>query len=132
MKTITLTAPCGKRFRFRCDDVISGVPINPTLPPRFDDTPNELRSDQSRAWWGVPFVVIYHNADADPKFVEHWKGNTRYDVRCLDGGAWDRSTCWGMFSTLDKAVALAARRTSPWAIGEGCVSDVPLAGQSKL
>ena len=81
MKSITLTAPCGKRFRFRCDDVINGVAINPVLPPRFDNTTNELRSDQSRAWWGVPFVVIRH--DYNPQFVKHWKGNTRYDVRCV-------------------------------------------------
>lgn len=98
--TITLTAPCGQRFRFKCEAVIDGVPINPELPPRFDDTPNEARSDRSRAWWGVPFVRTEHNND--PKFVA-------YAVRCLDGGAWDRSTIWGMFGTIEEAVAQAGK-----------------------
>jgi len=106
MKTITLSGPDGRKFRFKCEDLINGVPINPVLPPKFDSTPNEARSDRSRAWWCVPFVIVYH--DNDPKFVAHWKGNTRFDVRCLDGGAWDRSTVWGMFGTLNAAVALAA------------------------
>jgi hypothetical protein len=30
-----------------------------------------------------------------------------YDVRCLDGGAWDRSTWWGSSGSLDDAVKLA-------------------------
>ena len=25
-------------------------------------------------------------------WMEFWPTGTRYDVRCLDGGAWDRST----------------------------------------
>jgi len=102
MRTITLTAPCGQNFRFKCEDLINGVPINPVLPPNFDSTPNELRSDRSRAWWGVPFVVMYH--DNDPQFA----------VRCLDGGAWDRSTLWGTVGTLNAAVALAQSGLAPW------------------
>jgi len=119
MKKITLEAPCGRRFRFQCEDVISGVPINPVLPPNFDITPNDARSDRSRAWWDVPFVVICHAEH--PEFVEHWKGNTRYDVRCLDGGAWDRSTCWGMFRTIEEAVALAVRATPPGREGKSAI-----------
>ncbi len=31
----------------------------------------------------------------------------RFSVRCLDGGAWDRSTNWGAFPTLDEAIEVA-------------------------
>ena len=36
-----------------------------------------------------------------------WPSGTRYEVRCLDGGAWDRSTGIAMVSTLEKAVEAA-------------------------
>jgi len=36
-----------------------------------------------------------------------YPSGTRYEVRCLDGGAWDRPTMWGFFPTLDEAVAAA-------------------------
>lgn len=115
METVTL---CG--FRFTCEAVIEGVPINPVLPANFDDTPHEQRSDQSRAWWGVPFIVAQANfattEDHRAAFRKHWGGDVRYDVRCLDGGAWDRSTAWGMFGTLEAALAyvreIVAERSS--------------------
>ena len=31
----------------------------------------------------------------------------RYTVRCLDGGAWDRTTNHGSFANVDEAIALA-------------------------
>lgn len=31
----------------------------------------------------------------------------RYNVRCLDGGAWDRPTNYGVFDTLDEAIEVA-------------------------
>lgn len=34
-------------------------------------------------------------------------GGIRYEVRCLDGGCWDRSTSWGVFATLDDALKCA-------------------------
>ncbi len=40
-------------------------------------------------------------------WFESWPSGVRYDVRCLDGGAWDRSTWWGSFATLDEAIACA-------------------------
>ena len=91
--------------RFKCDDVLLGIPINPELPKNFSSTPNEQRPDRSRAWWGVPFIQMYQ--DDHPQFVAYWKGNTRYDVRRLDGGAWDRPTCHGMFGTQEEALRLA-------------------------
>lgn len=43
-----------------------------------------------------------------------WTEGNRYEARCLDGGAWDRPTCWGMFPTLQEALACVAER---------CVAD---------
>jgi len=91
------------KFRFKCECIIDGVPVNPVLPPRFDDTANEIRPDRHLAWWGVPFVVTHTD-----------KGTRRFVVRCLDGGAWDRSTWWGEFPTVQAAVALAKKKTPPW------------------
>lgn len=43
------------------------------------------------------------------KYKESWfeafPSGIRYEARCLDGGAWDRSSSKGMFSTLDLAVS---------------------------
>ncbi len=107
MKAFYVCGPSGQQYAFGCDDVIDGIPINPVLPLAFDDTPNDARSDRSLAWWDQPFIQIYRAEH--PGFVVHWHGNTRYDLRCLDGGAWDRSTCWGMFGTLAEAVTQAGK-----------------------
>ncbi|MGZ4957306.1 MAG: hypothetical protein ACXV8Q_19585 [Methylobacter sp.] len=40
-------------------------------------------------------------------WFEAWPTGTRYDTRCLDGGAWDRSTWWGSFANIDEALACA-------------------------
>lgn len=39
-------------------------------------------------------------------WLASWPAGERFEVRCLDGGAWDRSTSWGMFPTLEAAVAV--------------------------
>lgn len=39
----------------------------------------------------------------------YWNGGVRFDVRILDGGAWDRPTAKGQFNNLDDAVKLAKR-----------------------
>jgi len=36
-----------------------------------------------------------------------WRTGFRYEVRCLDGGAWDRSTNYGMFATFKEALGVA-------------------------
>lgn len=36
-----------------------------------------------------------------------WPSGTRYEVRCLNGGAWDRSTGLAMVATLEEAIAVA-------------------------
>ena len=37
-----------------------------------------------------------------------------YDVRCLDGGAWDRSTWYGHAKTLEEAQEIADRKLAQW------------------
>lgn len=93
------------KFNFLCDAVEAGFAVNPVLPKAFSDTANEARPERHMVWWDVPFIETA--TGDDPAWVAHWKGNTRYDVRCLDGGAWDRPTCWGMFATLAEAVQCA-------------------------
>lgn len=46
-------------------------------------------------------------------WFETYPTGIRYDVRCLDGGAWDRSTSWGMVGSLEEAIAIA-EAGSPW------------------
>ena len=36
----------------------------------------------------------------------------RYEVRCLDGGAWDRSTLWGMVGSLEEAMQVIKKRSN--------------------
>lgn len=99
--TIRLKGPSGRHHVFECSEVIDGIAIDPVLPKRFDDTPNEKRPDRHMAWWDVPYVVT--------GFVH--RGPARYDVRCLDGGAWDRSTNRASFPNLESAVEAAKART---------------------
>lgn len=115
---------------------LDGVLIDPKLPKRFDSTANEERPYGQAKWWCFPFVRTENVADLDAwyakrqgeralewlqegrqKWLEAWPTGTRYETRCLDGGAWDRSTAWGMFATLAEAVACA--KTGPvWRRGD--------------
>jgi len=112
---------------------VDGVLIDPNLPRNFDNTPNEQRPDSQEKWWCFPFIVteiveeldaLYANRtdeyaaagrrhweEARPGWMTAWPSGTRYETRCLDGGAWDRSTGWGMFATVEEAVACA--KTGP-------------------
>jgi hypothetical protein len=115
---------------------VATIPINPKLPPNFDHTPNDRRPASHRRWWHRPYIVSESVEDRDREFAERndeyaeagrkywqeegrakwmaaWKSGTRYDVRCLDGGAWDRSTWWGSFDTLEAAIACAQSQTNP-------------------
>lgn len=69
---------------------VRGVIVNPVLRDGFDDTHNDLREDlETEDWFGLPYVV---GAD------DTWH------IRCLDGGAWDRSTLRGFADTMDGAI----------------------------
>lgn len=89
------------------------IPINPKLPKNFSSTPNEQRPPSHMKWWGQPYIqtqVHFMNEDGRAEWLKAWPSGTRYDVRCLDGGAWDRPTVWGMFPTLEEAQHCAAAR----------------------
>lgn len=119
---------------YKAENCVGGVLVNPVLPKLFDDTPNDSRSAaQLKKWWGRPFIRTMTVEEWDKFYAErtdeyaeagrkHWADNrsewmkeypsgTRYETRCLDGGAWDRSTSWGMFPTLE--LALACSNTGP-------------------
>lgn len=117
-------------FEFEAEGLIGGVLLNPALPEAFDDTPNEERPEDHQKFWDVPFITTMSAADWEEHFAglgderaaaalatwnerdrakwfDAWPTGTRYDVRCLDGGAWDRSTNWGSFVTPEEAIACA-------------------------
>lgn len=76
--------------------------LDPKLPPWFDERANQLRSKRHLdTWWDKPFAIT------DPE----GKG---FKVRCLDGGAWDRSTWYGFAKTLPEATELAKSRLDWW------------------
>lgn len=112
-----------KGFRFTAEQVVDGIPVNPHLPKDFDNTPNTERSDS--LWWFKPFIQtesweeieawtrartdeyaagqIAKLPESRAQWFAAWPSGVRYNTRCLDGGAWDRSTSWGMFGTLQEA-----------------------------
>lgn len=98
----------------------SPVPVNPKLPANFDCTPNDSRPRSHYRWLHRPYVQLCDFYDLPPDyhaaFLRAWPEGTRYDVRCLDGGAWDRSTCWGSFKTLEEAIQCALNRRALEAI----------------
>jgi hypothetical protein len=116
---------------------VEGVPVNPDLPEDFDNCDNGKRPADHMAWWGKPYIeteehysesydaavrrldalgysMRYTRQEWDDRQAESRKGwlqaypdGVRYDVRCLDGGAWDRPTGWGMVGTLEEAIHIA-------------------------
>lgn len=69
---------------------VRGVIVNPVLRDGFDDTPNDLRDPQeTEDWFGLPYIV---------GSGDNWK------IRCLDGGAWDRSTLRGFADSMEGAI----------------------------
>lgn len=120
---------------FQAVDVFEGILVDPLLPPRFDDTPNEERPRSHDRWWERPFIstmttedweahalgrtdeyaakaLADWRAEGRAKWLVAWPSGTRFDVRCLDGGAWDRSTYWGAFGTLVEALRCAQSGSS--------------------
>ncbi len=49
------------------------------------------------------------NERTKKNWLETWPTGFRYNVRCLDGGAWDRSTNKGMFATFEAAIDIAKK-----------------------
>lgn len=75
---------------------IEGILIDPEIPDGFWSTPKGKRPPSHLAFWNTPFILT----------VPHVY-SPRYDVYCLDGGAWEHPTCWGKFATLEEAVQCA-------------------------
>lgn len=73
------------------------IPVGPELPDDFDETPNNKRPESHLTWWFRPYLLC----DA----------GGGYQLRCLDGGAWDRSTWQGDYTELPAALE-AARELS--------------------
>lgn len=79
----------------------NSIPIDPKLPKDFDGTPNDQRSkDELDQWWDHPYCVTTDSGE--------------FDVRCLNGGAWDRSSWLGRVSTYAEACALAEKKQAIW------------------
>ena len=120
------------------ENIVDGIAIDPLLPDDFYDTANEERDTNELAhWWGRPFITTEtFREDSYEEYCERmskyelesleeftarreeeeqswnrkWVEGVRYDVRCLTGGAWDRPSMLGNFSTLDEALALAKEK----------------------
>jgi hypothetical protein len=112
--------------KFKAEAMEEGVLINPALPKNFDSTPNEDRPPSQNKWWFVKYIVTEEIAERDEyqatrkdkaaeagqimwaqhrkMWLDSWPNGTRYDVRCLNGGAWDRSTWLGSYATLQEAI----------------------------
>ena len=80
---------------------LGDFPVDPALPPDFDSTANERRSKaELDSWWLRPFAQT--------------RSDGNLDVRCLDGGAWDRPTYYGTAKDLDAARELARSKLAAW------------------
>ena len=56
---------------------------------------------------GTEEDILKENERYREFWFEKWYTGFRYEVRCLDGGAWDRSTSYGMFATFEEALSVA-------------------------
>ena len=75
----------------------SEFPLDPVLRPGFDNTPNEERSEKElETWWERPFIVTRQEG--------------KFDVYCLDGGAWDRTTWYCTADSVAEAVRLGKEK----------------------
>ena len=102
----TYVAP--DKSTFEAADLVDGIPIDPVLPPDFDDTPNERRPKSHQKWWRQPYVMTELGTSE-----RRGAGAGVVTVRCLDGGGWDRSTWWGDFDTIAEAVEFAKTKRVP-------------------
>lgn len=87
----------GERKSTEGDD----IPLDPVLPRNFDNRANETRSkSELDKFWLRPFVLS--------------RDDGKFEVRCLDGGAWDRATWYGIADSLEAARQLASKKLGEW------------------
>lgn len=118
-------------YDYFAENCIDGILINPKLPKNFDVTDNTKRPESHQKFWWLPFVTAgsvqelddYHTNRTDEfgeksrsdwfekggreDFLKHYPTGMQYCVRCLDGGAWDRSTNYGFYADFEEALATA-------------------------
>lgn len=81
------------------NDSPAGILLNPALPEHFFEMANETRSaEEIKKWWDNPIILTEQNHHS-----------VRYDVWCLDGGAWDRPTLHGQSNSLEEAETIALK-----------------------
>ncbi|WP_440986243.1 hypothetical protein ACQHIH_21320 (plasmid) [Xanthomonas sontii] len=79
------------------------LPIDPELPERFDDTPNDARSkEELDQWWDQPYLVTHRDGS--------------YTARCLNGQAWDRSTVLAHGATVEQATERGLAKHAHWLV----------------
>ncbi|MGO4802207.1 hypothetical protein ACEN2T_23310 [Pseudomonas sp. W22_MBD1_FP4] len=112
-------------------------PLNPILRECFSNTPNQFREPlELEDWWELPYIesTTWEDSEAwrreciqrrgesldaaeieasveehKKQFFESYPTGTRFIVHCLDGGAWDRPTMWGDFSTLEETIECCSK-----------------------
>ncbi|WP_454740318.1 glyoxalase superfamily protein [Cupriavidus necator] len=90
---------------------ISVLPVDPKLRPGFDSTPNDERNEEEiLAWWDRPYALTLPDGSLE--------------VRCLDGGAWDRSTWYGVAPDMASAMKLADEKLARWRKARGRPSSM--------
>ena len=109
------------------EDLVDGILVNPVLPESFDATDNKERPFEHAVWWGVPFVRTHRMETPTQEFLREFPEGTEFELRCLDGGAWDRSTWWGRFPSMTAAAAFA--RSKPAYILDPITVFPPLASR---
>ncbi len=113
-------------------ETMDGIPIDPIQRQSFDITPNDDRPQREiDEWWDVKYIVTQsfgrdtyqeyskrvENPDPEKqwtndrkerkkRWLENYPDGYRYTVRCLDGGAWDRSTNQGSCGSLNEAIEI--------------------------
>lgn len=132
---------------FTAEDCIDGVLINPLLTRKFECTSHEKRPAIQQKWWGRPFIETntieamdeWHAERRDnpedefgvaqysewhlegrARWLKTFPNGTSYFVRCLNGGASDRTTGWKTSSSLEEALTIAKPRGTfyPWPGGK--------------
>ncbi|MCE8005326.1 hypothetical protein [Billgrantia ethanolica] len=87
--------------------------ITHTLDMRLESYESYLSRARRGGW--TPDMSAEEWADNQARVRQRWferfPSGTAYTVRCLDGGAWDRSTWWGDADNLDAALEIA--KTGP-------------------
>lgn len=118
---------------FKAKGQVDGFLIDPKQPAHFDSTPNDKRPASQRKWFHMPYLVTLSveeqdawyamltgdNAESEraawildrEKWLDTYPGGIRFETRCLDEGCWDRATSWGVFPTIEQAIACA--KTGP-------------------